>query len=131
MNEGMLQELYDFLVAHQNIDAVMAKVQDFISPDCLEPATEVVKVEPYYGLFTGAVLMRRKIFDLIGPFSENIHTGEIIEWQNKMTQNHLQIEKMDVVATRRRIHDHNFGKTHRATEFQNYAQILRQRIKKV
>lgn len=130
MNQNVLQTLYDTLDEDDSISAVMGKVKDFISPDIENPAQESVKVEPYYGLFTGAVLMRKKIFDVIGLFSENIYTGEIIEWRSKMDYHHLGIKKIDIVATNRRVHDHNFGKTNRQTEFKNYAQILRANLKK-
>ena len=131
MNNNALEVLYDTLEADQSLAAVMAKVKDFVSPDIEEPTQESVKADPYYGLFTGAVLMRRNVFDKIGYFNENVHTGEIIEWMNKMAEHKLKIKKVDFVATNRRIHSHNFGKTHRTTEFQNYAQILRQNLKKV
>ena len=131
MNEGVLQKLYEFLEKEGSVAAVMGKVKDFISPDVSDPSQKnMVKPEPYWGLFTGAVLMRRNLFDKIGLFSENIHTGEIIEWENKMKEQGLPIKKVDIITTNRRVHDNNFGKTHRTTEFQNYAQILRQKLKK-
>ena len=123
MNDGVLKILYEKLEKDQAIGAVMAKVKDFSD-------RQPVKPEAYYGLFTGAVLIRRQVFDEIGLFSENIRAGEIMEWENKMHQHHLSIEKMDIIATRRRIHDHIFGKTNRTTEFKDYAQILRARLKK-
>ena len=132
MNEHALQILYDTLEADPSVSAVMGKVKDFISPDCENPSEQakIIKPEAYYGLFTGAVLMQRKIFDQIGLFDENIHTGEIIEWKNKMQTHHLAIKTIDVVTTNRRVHDHNFGKTHRLTEFQDYARVLRQKLRK-
>ena len=129
LNDSVLKKMYDILENDSSISAVMGKVQDFISPDTTDNTSQIKK-EPYYGLFTGAVLIRRSVFDQIGPFDESVHTGEIIEWKNKMDANHLAIQKMDLVTTNRRIHDHNFGKTNRLTEFKNYAQILRQRLKK-
>ena len=129
-NENALQKLYDALETDESACAVMAKVKDFISPDVENPARESPKSEPYYGLFTGAVLMRRSVFNIIGLFNENIPSGEIIEWANKMAEHNLKIKKIDMIATNRRIHDCNYGKKHRAIEFKNYAQILRARLKK-
>lgn len=131
MSENALQTLYLALENDATQMAVMGKVKDFISPDIANknPQENNLKAEAYHGLFTGAVLMRRKIFEIIGLFGEDVHTGEIIEWENKMSKNNLAIKKIDFVTTNRRIHDHNFGKTNRATEFQDYAKILRQRLK--
>ena len=130
MNEGALRILYDILETDASSMAVMGKVKDFISPDSRTSNSDIVKPEAYYGLFTGAVLMRRRIFDTIGLFSTKFCAGEIMEWENRMKEHHLAIRKVDVIATNRRIHDHNFGKTQRTTEFRDYAQILRQRLRK-
>ena len=128
MNEKALRTLYDVLISDSSISAAMGKVKDFLSPDCSNFSE--VKPNAYFGLFTGAVLMRREIFDTIGLFTEDIHTGDFIEWKNKMDAHRLGIKKVDIIATNRRIHNHNFGKMHRTTEFQNYAKILRQRLGK-
>ena len=131
MNEGALCALYDILEADASLMAVMGKVKDFVSSDCqTNNSGNVAKPEPYYGLFTGAVLIRRSVFDIINSFSEKICSGEIMEWEGKMKEYHLPIRRVDIITTNRRIHDHNFGKTHRMTEFRDYAQILRQRLKK-
>jgi len=102
---------------------------DFLSPDAADKSVEP-KDEPYWGLFTGAVLMRKSLFDKVGLFDENVHTGEIIELQQKMQKLGLLMHKEDFVATKRRIHDNNFGRTSAKTEFQNYAAILRKRLLK-
>ena len=89
-----------------------------------------IKQDSYYGLFTGAVLIRRSVFDKIGLFNEAVTAGEIIDWQSKMSANHLKIKKLDLIATNRRIHSSNFGKTQQKTEFQDYASLLRARLVK-
>lgn len=129
MCDSALLRLYDFLDEHPEVDMVMAKVQDFLSPDAADKSVEP-KEEPYWGLFTGAVLMRKSLFDKVGLFDENVHTGEIIELQQKMQKLGLLMHKEDFVATKRRIHDNNFGRTSAKTEFQNYAAILRKRLLK-
>ena len=131
MRKGILKKLYDELSEDNTISAVEAKVQDFYSPELTEEekAQTSIKKEPYWGLFTGAILMKRDIFDKIGLFTEGVYTGEIIEWQSKMNEAGLKIKKVEDVAADRRIHLSNFGKTNRNTEFKNYAAILRERLK--
>lgn len=129
MCDSALLRLYDFLDEHPEVDMVMAKVQDFLSPDAADKSVEP-KEASYWGLFTGAVLMRKSLFDKVGLFDENVHTGEIIELQQKMQKLGLLMHKEDFVATKRRIHDNNFGRTSAKTEFQNYAAILRKRLLK-
>jgi len=54
--------------------------------------------------------------------------GEIIELQGKMAQFSLVMKKIDFVASIRRIHNTNFGRTSSKKEFENYALILRKRL---
>ena len=130
MREGSLKRLYDELTSDDSIAAVEAKVHDWYSPDLTEEekSQTPIKQEPYWGLFTGAILMKKDIFDTIGYFNENVHTGEIIEWQSKMDSAGLKIKKLDYVSTDRRLHSSNFGKTNKNTEFKNYAAILRAKL---
>ncbi len=130
MRAGVLQKLYDEISSDDNIYAVQAKVQDFYSPDLSEEEKRKtpIKDEPYWGLFTGAILMRKEVFDIIGYFNENIKAGEIIEWQSKMDANNLKIKKLDFVSTNRRIHAANFGKMNKNAEFKDYAALLRAKL---
>ena len=130
MRKGSLKKLYEELVSDESFSAVEAKVQDWYSPDLTdeEKAQTPAKQEPYWGLFTGAILMRKDIFDTIGFFNESVHTGDIIEWQSKMNSAGLKIKKLDFVSTDRRLHSSNFGKTNKNTEFKNYAAILRAKL---
>lgn len=131
MKDGALKRLYDEITSDSSIFAVEAKVQDLYSPDLSEEEKKHTKIRPeaYYGLFTGAILIKKEVFDKIGLFNETMHTGEIIEWQSKMDLNGLKINKIDFVSTLRRVHSTNFGKTNKATEFKNYAAILREKLK--
>ena len=88
-----------------------------------------VKPEPYYGLFTGAILIRKSAFDKIGLFNESVKAGEIIDWQHRMDKHGLKIKKLDIISTNRRLHSNNFGKTSQKTEFKDYAALLRAKLK--
>lgn len=129
MREGALKAMYDEIESDPEVSAVQAMVKDFLSPEIGSMPGTVIRPEPYYGLFTGAILIRRSVFDTIGPFSESIHTGEIIEWSTKMDANGFRIKKIDLVSTDRRIHHTNFGKTDGKVEMKNYASVLRERLK--
>ncbi len=130
MNPDSLKIMYNELATDSTISAVMSMVKDFISPELSERDKQktIIKPEPYYGLFTGAVLMRKEIFDTIGHFDESVTAGEIIDWQTKMDRNGLKIKKLDLVSTNRRIHSSNFGKTQQKTEFKDYATLLRAKL---
>ena len=129
MQAGALKRLYDEF--EPDIMAVEAKVQDWYSPDLPEEerAKFPIKQEAYWGLFTGAILIKKEVFDTIGYLNESVHTGEIIEWQSKMNTKGYKIKKIDFVSTLRRIHSNNYGRTSQKSEFKDYAAILRSKLK--
>ena len=129
MRPGALSALYEALDSDPDAAAVEAKVKDFISFDAGPMPGILIREEPYHGLFTGAILIRRSVFDKIGPFCENVYSGEIMEWFSKMERNHLNVKKIDLVSTDRRIHRTNFGQTNKATEMRDYATTLRNILK--
>ena len=130
MNNGVLEKMLAELNAASDISAVMCKVKDFISDDIPYEEKQKIKIksEPYYGLFTGAVLIRKNVFDIIGNFDEKVAAGEILDWQTKMEKHNLKIKKLDLISTQRRLHTTNFGRTQQKTEFKDYAKSLRERL---
>jgi len=133
MNEGALSKMRLELVADNDLYLVMAKVRDFFSPELDEETKRAVQIrtEPYYGLFTGAVLMRRSLFDLIGYFDEQITSGEIIALMAKMdAMAGVKHKKIDFIAANRRVHKTNYGLTHADKERQDYLKILRAKLRR-
>ena len=129
MRDNSLSTLYNALSDAPQAAAVEAKIKDFLSPEIGPMPGIVIRPEPYYGLFTGAILIRRACFEKTGLFPENIHDGEIIYWHTRMEQCGLPIRKLDLVSTDRRIHNTNFGKTNKEKEYKDFATILRARLK--
>lgn len=127
MRDGALATLYSTLTKDSELSAVMGKVQDFLSPGVFLSDMTIQK-DAYWGLFTGAFLLKKAVFDKIGMFSENLTAGEIMELMQKMDVASLKVEKIDFVTTNRRIHNCNFGRTNRDKEFKDYARILRARM---
>jgi len=127
MQQGSLRRLYDFLEQNPETYMVMGKVKDFISPDS-SGNSSMAKPDAYWGLFTGAVLMKKELFDKVGLFDNSINTGEIIELQQKMQAAGLKTEKLDFISCMRRIHDNNYGRTAQKKEYSDYAAILRKRL---
>ena len=128
VRDGALRTMLDALQEAPEASAVQAMVKDFRSPEIPDLPGILVRPEPFYGLFTGAILIRREVFDKIGLFSENVHTGEIIEWFSRVEAIGGKVIKLDLVSTDRRIHQTNFGRTDRQEEMKNYAAVLRERL---
>lgn len=130
MRDGTLKRLYDELSTDESASAVMAKLQDFQSEDALTKSE--IRSEPYYGLLSGAVMFKKEMFDVIEPFKSDAHldAGEMIMLDTEMKKHNLKMKKVDFVATDRRIHDSNFGRTGQKKEFKDYASLLRAKMKK-
>lgn len=130
MEPGALARMLAELESDPDVMAVMAKVRDFASPDLSaeERGGFQVKATPYHGLFTGSVLMRRRVWDVLGGFDESVTAGEIIDWQNRMQTHGFAIRKLDFASCRRRIHASNFGRTQQKTEFRDYSKLLRAKL---
>lgn len=126
---GALRQMAEALQQDPEAAAVQARVKDFLSPEIGEMKGTIIRPDAYYGLFTGAILIRRACFEKTGLFPENIHDGEIIYWHTRMEQCGLPIRKLDLVSTDRRIHNTNFGKTNKEKEYKDFATILRARLK--
>lgn len=131
VREGALATMLQALEEEPDAVAVQAMVKDFLSTEIPPQPGIVVRPEPYYGLFTGAVLIRREVFDRIGPFTESVHTGEIIEWFSRVEALGMKVVRLDLVSTDRRIHQTNFGRTDKTEEMRNYAAILRERLRMI
>ena len=108
---------------------VMAKIKDFCSPDT-PCQIRFVKKEPYYGILTGTTLFLKSIFDEIGLFREDIITGDVIDLTHRLAKFNKKIEKLDFITCDRRIHNDNFGIKNQKKEYQDYAKILRDSLRK-
>lgn len=130
MRKGSLHHLYQELNSDNKVVAVMAKLQDFLSNDITKETA--LRDEPYYGLLSGAILFKKDIFGIIHPFKSDSHldAGEMIMLQDQMTRHNMVMKKIDFIATDRRIHDNNFGRTGQKKEFTDYASLLRAKLTK-
>lgn len=132
MNDNALPQMLEELEKNREFFAVSAKLKDFFSPELSvqEKQKVVLRNDAYYGLFSGSTLIRKEVFDIVGLFDESLQAGDIIDWSMKMSEKNLPIKKLDFVATNRRIHNCNYGRTNHQKEFKDYATILRSKIKK-
>ncbi len=130
LNQNALTEMLKELEESPEIYAVMAQLQDFFSPELSEKdkAKVALRTQPYCGLFSGATLIKKEVFDVIGLFDENLRAGDMIEWKGKMEKNNLPIKKLNFVSANRRIHNSNYGRLNKAGEYKDYASILRAKI---
>lgn len=132
MREEALKKLYDELQTHPEVQYVQAKVKDFISPELSEADKKTLapRSEPYGGLLTGAFLFRKSVIEKIGGFKEDLVTGQGVDFLLRADQAGIQTLKLDFIATNRRFHNNNMGRTLQKQEKKDYAAILRAKLKR-
>ncbi|WP_413854263.1 glycosyltransferase family 2 protein [Candidatus Ruminimicrobium bovinum] len=132
LNENSIFALYNEFIKDTSIEAVFGMTQDFISPELSDTDKTKLKArtDNYFGMLAGASLIKRNVFEKIGTFNESLKSGEIIDFQIRLKQKNINIKKIPVVISKRRLHNDNFGRTNKQQEFKDYLSILRTKINK-
>lgn len=132
MREGALHRLHAELVRNGSVQIAMARAEDFISPELSgeDKKKLALRDEPYYGLLSGAVLIRRDVFAKVGAFTEDLATGQTLDFLTRAENAGIGIAKMDFTAVDRRLHNNNMGRTMQKQEHKDYASILRGNLRR-
>lgn len=131
LEEGALIRLFEELDSAPELGLVMGKAKDFISTDlCPEDAKALCpRPSPYYGLLSGAVLIRKTVFNFVNGFTEDLATGQTIDFLIRAEQAGVKDKKIDFIAVSRRLHNNNMGRTMQKQEYKDYASILREKLR--
>lgn len=131
MREGALHRLHAEFQQNGELQIAMAQAMDFISPELAEADKRVLvpRTEPYYGLLSGAVLIRREVFDIIDAFTEDLATGQTMDFLFRAEKAGICIGKTGFIAVDRRLHATNMGRTMQNQEHKDYSKILRARMR--
>lgn len=132
LTNDALAALYAPFQARPELAAVFGRAEDFISPELSEEQKKGLfcRKESYRGVLPGCALLRREVFERTGLFDEKLASGETVAWQMKLWETGIAVAQIDDVTLRRRIHLTNTGRVDRQQEMQNYAAILRRRMRK-
>lgn len=132
ISDGALEQLYEPMFTDRKVAAVFGRAQDFRSPELSSEQMSYLQArkKPYRGVLPGCALIRREAFDKIGLFDENLKTGETVAWQINLREAKLSIVNIDYVTLKRRLHLTNTGRMNGGQEMQDYAAILRRRMRK-
>jgi glycosyltransferase involved in cell wall biosynthesis len=114
------------LAGEPRADCVFGLTQQFLSPD-LDPETAAglfCPPEASAARFAGAMLVRRAVFERVGPFKTDIKVGETIDWVSRLTDDGAPVATVPVLAMRRRIHGGNTVVKERASHG-DYLRVLK------
>ena len=130
MRDSALRLLLAEFKRDRGLQIVMARAADFISPELNEADKKTLAphTEPYYGLLSGAVLIRREVFNIVDAFTEDLATGQTMDFLLRAKNAGIRIGKTEFIAVDRRLHNNNMGRTMQKQENMDYASILRMKI---
>ena len=130
LSEGALEALAAPLQAGE-ADVVFGMAEDFVSPE-LTPEQQA-QLRPrdgaYGGVLPGCSLIRRSVFETVGPFDDTMTSGETVAWLMALRDHSVKTVQLPVVTLRRRLHLTNTGRLRKAQEMAAYAALLRRRMK--
>jgi glycosyltransferase involved in cell wall biosynthesis len=118
---GKLSLQLDAFVRDPALEAVFGHMQNFISPELgpEEQARITSNLTALPGLLQGSMLIRREAFNRVGPFAEDRKMGDFLDWYGRATLANLKMRMLPETLVRRRIHLHNFQRTHKHLRREN------------
>jgi glycosyltransferase involved in cell wall biosynthesis len=124
--EDKLMRQAAVLHGRPTIDMVFAHVVHFLSPDIDRDVRARIHCppQPEPGFVPGAMLIRRKAFQRVGPFETGWRVGEFIDWHARAVDAGLTGVMLPQVLLRRRLHAENTGIRQRGAR-KDYARILK------
>jgi glycosyltransferase involved in cell wall biosynthesis len=109
--EGRLEPQLRLLAGPPEVDLVFGGAVSFFSPDLSADERRRLHcptgVQPAISL--GTSLARLDRFRTVGPFSEDLGSGELIDWMLRARESGLREAMLDAIVLRRRIHGANHG----------------------
>jgi glycosyltransferase involved in cell wall biosynthesis len=113
MVAGRLGRQVGYLRDHPGVGAVAGR-QEIVLEDgadepwwALEPSPWVKHVPAAEMMSVMTLMVRREVFDAVGPFDTSFRVGEDVDWLFRMLEAGIELTVLDDVLVRRRVHDTN------------------------
>ena len=112
-----LSRQVEYLREHPEDGMVMGLTEVFVSPGQPRPAhyPRIADTGPFPG-HPSTMLVRREVFDLVGPFDESLRLSEDLDWLARAGDAGVRIGRLDCTLLRYRIHSANTSRHTRAVE---------------
>lgn len=125
---GKIARQLAHLTAADGPDLSFGAVEEFVSPEL--PPAERARFQPrgrMRGRVAGTMLVRRSVFNRIGPFSPVWRVGEFADWYLRAGEAGLRSEDLSDVVLHRRLHGGNIGVRQRDARI-DFARIMKQSL---
>jgi glycosyltransferase involved in cell wall biosynthesis len=122
-----LERQWAALVGDPELDIVFGHAREFVSPELTDDERASVRApapEPAPWMSANLMLLRRKAFDRVGPFSEELRVGVTVDWCARARDAGLKTAILPNVVLERRIHLTNNGIRERDSKSQ-YVHVLK------
>lgn len=107
---GALAVHREQFTAHPQAAASIGRVRFFLSGSTVPAGIRPELLQgAHRGAMPGASLIRREVFDRLGPFPEDLPTASDIEWFLRLRQSGLPIAEPDAVVLAKRLHGESLG----------------------
>ncbi len=113
--EHRLRRQLDAFEANPDLDIVSGYVEQFHSPELDEDFKRRISCpsQPIPGYVVVAMLIKRKVFDRVGPFETTWQVGAEMSWHLRLQEVGMRMSMLPDVVLRRRLHENNKGITQR------------------
>lgn len=130
LRPGALRALLTAMEEDSSFGGIIARAQDFVSPELDEEETRKIAIrpEPYHGLMSGAMLFRKNVVARVRGFDEARATAQTMDFLQRVQQAGIGMRKIDMITVDRRLHLTNMGRTMQAQEGRDHAGLLRERL---
>jgi glycosyltransferase involved in cell wall biosynthesis len=124
-----LSRQLDALDADDAAEAVLAQVEQFVSPELDPAAAPVIPPNGHRmpGWVLGSMLIRAPALHRVGAFDVRWRLGPFIDWYLRAQDAGLRATMLPEVLLRRRLHMDNLGRRERALRG-DYAKLLKQAL---
>ncbi|TMM11381.1 MAG: glycosyltransferase [Actinobacteria bacterium] len=120
------------LDAEPELDMLFGHVREFVSPELDEATRSAIRPpspEPMPWTAPNLMLIRRRSFERVGPFSTTLRVGVTVDWFARASEAGLRYRVLPEVVLERRLHTQNNGLRERDARSQ-YLQVLRAAVER-
>ena len=113
-----------------SLEASFCHLQNFISPD-LSPeqaARFYCPLDPMPGYTLQTLLVKRTLFSKLGLLDTSLEVGDSVEWCQRVLNSTENVNLLEYVGVRRRIHGANLTHRRRTDANKNYLQLLKRTL---
>jgi glycosyltransferase involved in cell wall biosynthesis len=119
-----------YLREHPDDGLVMGLTEAFVSPGEPRPAhyPRIAEAGPFPG-HPSTMLVRREVFELVGPFDESLRLSEDLDWIARAGDAGVRFGRLDCTLLRYRIHAGNTSRNPDANELATL-RVLRESVQR-